>query len=80
MQQGQKRRHTSKLSPNQKIRIKTIQDQFRDRPARYPNAVELVTCYADWAERNEQMFEEIRGLLCYGFFEKDYLKKADYVA
>ena len=26
--------HTAKLSPNQKIRIKTILDQFRDRAAR----------------------------------------------
>ncbi|MCJ7470666.1 hypothetical protein MUO74_09305, partial [Candidatus Bathyarchaeota archaeon] len=46
----------------------------------HPNAIEVVTCYPDWAERNEHMLKEIRGLLCYGFYEKDYLKKADYVA
>jgi hypothetical protein len=47
--------------------------------ASHPNSVEIVTCYPDWAERNERMFEEIRGLLRNGFYEKDYLKKPDYV-
>jgi hypothetical protein len=31
--------------------------------ASHPNGVEVVTYYPDWAERNERMFEEIRGLL-----------------
>lgn len=47
--------------------------------ASHPNAVEIVTCYPDWAERNERMLEEIRGLLRNSFYEKDYLKKPDYV-
>jgi hypothetical protein len=47
--------------------------------ASHPNAVEIVTCYPDWAERNERMLEEIRGLLQNGFYEEDYLKKPDYV-
>jgi hypothetical protein len=47
--------------------------------ASHPNAVEVVTCYPDWAERNERMLDEIRGLLRDGVYEKDYLKKPDYV-
>jgi hypothetical protein len=47
--------------------------------ASHPNAVEIVTCYPDWAERNERMLEEIRDLLRNGFYEKDYLYKPDYV-
>ena len=47
--------------------------------ASHPNAVELVTCYPDWAERNERVLDEIRGLLRDGVYEKDYLKKPDYV-
>jgi hypothetical protein len=48
--------------------------------ASHPNAVEVVCCYPDWAERNERMLEEIRKMLNDGFYEKDYLKKLDYVA
>ena len=47
--------------------------------ASHPNAVELVTCYPDWAERNERVLDEIRGLLRDGVYEKDYLKKPEYV-
>jgi hypothetical protein len=47
--------------------------------ASHPNAVEVVTCYPDWAERNEKVLDEIKGLLREGFYEKDYLKEPDYV-
>lgn len=47
--------------------------------ASYPNRVEVITCYPDWAERNEEVLDEIKGLLREGFYEKDYLKKPDYV-
>ena len=47
--------------------------------ASHPNAVEVVTRYPDWAERNEKVLDEIRGLLRDSFYEKDYLKKPDYV-
>ena len=47
--------------------------------ASHPNGIEVVTCYPDWAERNERMFETIRDLLRNGFYEKDYLKKPEYV-
>jgi len=47
--------------------------------ASHPNGIEAVTCYPDWAERNERMCEEIRGLLRDGFYEKDCLKKPDYI-
>jgi len=46
----------------------------------HPNAVEVVCCYPDWAERNERTLEEIRNLLHNGSYEKDYLKKLEYVA
>jgi len=47
--------------------------------ASHPNAVEVVCCYPDWAERNEHMLEEIRKMLNDGFYEKDYQKKLEYV-
>jgi hypothetical protein len=47
--------------------------------ASHPHAVEVVTCYPDWAERNERVLDEIRGLLRDGVYEKDYLKKPEYV-
>jgi hypothetical protein len=47
--------------------------------ASHPNALEVVTYYPDWAERNERMLEEIRGLHRIGFYEKDYSKKPEYV-
>jgi hypothetical protein len=47
--------------------------------ASHPNAVEVVTCYPDWAERNERILDEIRGLLRDGIYEKDYLEKPDCV-
>jgi hypothetical protein len=45
----------------------------------HPNAVEVLTCYPDWAERNERVLEEIRGLLRDYVYEKDSLKKLEYV-
>ena len=45
----------------------------------HPNGVEVVSCYPDWAERNEKMLEEIRGLLRHDLYQKDYLMKPDYV-
>jgi hypothetical protein len=45
----------------------------------HPNGIEVVACYPDWAERNERMLEEIRGLFRDSFYEKDYSKKPDYV-
>ncbi|MEM2111778.1 MAG: hypothetical protein QXX08_07870, partial [Candidatus Bathyarchaeia archaeon] len=47
--------------------------------ASHPNGVEVVCCYPDWAERNERMLEEIRNMLHNGSYEKDYLKKLEYV-
>jgi len=45
----------------------------------HPNAVEVVCCYPDWAERNERMLEEIKDLLRIDYYEKDYLRKMDYI-
>jgi hypothetical protein len=52
---------------------------FKVGDANHLNAVEVVTCYPDWAERNERMFEEIKGLFRKDFQEKDRFKKPDYV-
>jgi len=45
----------------------------------HPNAVEVVCCYPDWAERNERMLEDLRNLLNNGSYEKDYLKRLEYL-
>ena len=45
--------------------------------ASHPNAVEVVTCYPDWVERNERVLEEMGGLLRDGFYEKDCLNKPE---
>ena len=45
----------------------------------HPNGVEVVCCYPDWAERNERMLEEIKDLLRIDYYEKDYLRKMDYI-
>jgi hypothetical protein len=45
----------------------------------HPNGIEVATCYPDWAERNERMFEEIKELFRKDFQEKDCFKKPDYV-
>jgi hypothetical protein len=45
----------------------------------HPSSVEVDVCYPDWAERNERMFEEIRGLLRGRFHERSNLKKPEYV-
>jgi len=47
--------------------------------ASHPKAVEIVTCYPDWAERNESMLGELQSLLRNSLYEKDYLKKLEYV-
>jgi hypothetical protein len=46
----------------------------------HPNAVEVVCCYPDWAEKNEHMLEEIQRLLRGGFYEKDCSTRLNYVA
>jgi len=45
----------------------------------HPSGVEIITSYPDWAERNEQVLGEIRDLLRNGCYEKDDLRKPDYV-
>jgi len=45
----------------------------------FRSSARVVTCCPDWAERNERIFEEIRDLLRGSSYEKDYLKKPDYV-
>jgi hypothetical protein len=47
--------------------------------ASHPNAVEVVCCYPDWAERNERMLEEIRKMMDDVSYEKDYLKRLEYL-
>jgi hypothetical protein len=47
--------------------------------ASHPNAVEFVTCYPDWAERNERLFEKINDLLIESIFHKNLPKPIDYV-
>jgi hypothetical protein len=46
--------------------------------ASHQNAVEIVTCYPDWAERNEHIHKEIRALFQKGFYGKDHLNKQEY--
>ena len=48
--------------------------------ASHPNAVEVASYYPDWAEKNERILEEIRCLLRDSFYNKDYLKRPDYVS
>jgi hypothetical protein len=38
--------------------------------ASHPKAIEVVTCYPDWAERNEKVLEEVKGLLHNGFYAR----------
>jgi hypothetical protein len=45
----------------------------------HPSAVEVVSCYPDWAERNERLLEEIKGNLLNKFCEGAHLKIQDYV-
>jgi hypothetical protein len=45
----------------------------------HPNSVEVITSYPDWAERNEQVLEEIMHLLRNGFHDRDHMKKPEYV-
>jgi len=48
--------------------------------ASHPKAVEVVTCYPDWAERNEQMLKEIMVLMQDCVYRKGYLSNPDYLA
>jgi hypothetical protein len=52
---------------------------FKVGDASHPSAIEVVACCPDWVERNERMLSELESLLRNGFYEKDYLKKMDYV-
>ncbi|MCJ7631793.1 hypothetical protein MUP77_05265 [Candidatus Bathyarchaeota archaeon] len=45
----------------------------------HPNGVEIVSCYPDWAERNERVLEELRNFLRNDSYEKDYQKRLEYV-
>jgi hypothetical protein len=45
----------------------------------HPNGVEIVSCYPDWAERNESILGELQSLLRNSLYEKDYLKRLEYV-
>ncbi|MEM2112218.1 MAG: hypothetical protein QXX08_10160 [Candidatus Bathyarchaeia archaeon] len=47
--------------------------------ASHPNGVEVVCCYPDWAERNEQFLAEIRNLLCQNKSDKDVCGRPYYV-
>jgi len=47
--------------------------------ASHPNGVEIVSCYPDWAERNEQTLEEILRFLRGGLYEKDCSGRLNYV-
>jgi hypothetical protein len=43
----------------------------------HPDSVEVVACYPDWAERNERLFERLKGLL--EFSAPNKLDKPEYV-
>jgi hypothetical protein len=42
-------------------------------------AVEVISRCPNWAERNERILREIRDLLRNSFYEKDYLKRPEYI-
>jgi hypothetical protein len=46
----------------------------------HPRAVEVISRYPDWAERNENLLEEIKTWLSAGSYRKDFSKKPCYVA
>jgi hypothetical protein len=48
--------------------------------ASHPNAIEVVSCYPDWAERNERFLDEIRQLLSSYHYEKDLSRKPYYIS
>jgi hypothetical protein len=45
----------------------------------HPRALEVISLYPDWAERNENLLKEIETLLNKGLFESRKSKKIDYV-
>lgn len=64
------------------MEIRNIVKELRKQKQEQANkafGVRVVTCCPDWAERNERIFEEIRDLLRGSSYEKDYLRKPDYV-
>ncbi|MEM2112017.1 MAG: hypothetical protein QXX08_09110, partial [Candidatus Bathyarchaeia archaeon] len=48
--------------------------------ASHPNAVEVVCCYPDWAERNEQVLRELLKFVNGNPFERDCYSRLNYVA
>jgi len=49
----------------------------------HPNAVEVIACYPDWAERNERLFEQVNDTLrrlLMPVMPNNLKKKVDYVA
>jgi len=45
----------------------------------HPNGIEIVSCYPEWAERNERVLEELKDLLRNSSYENDTQRKLDYV-
>jgi hypothetical protein len=46
----------------------------------HPNSVEVVSCYPDWAERNERFLNDIKQLLFNFHYDKGPSKKPYYVS
>lgn len=46
----------------------------------HPNAIEVITCYPDWAERNERILKEIKSLLYTSPLNVDCLRELEYVS
>jgi hypothetical protein len=46
--------------------------------ASHPQAVEVLSLYPDWAERNERLLEDVRGSLHQGLYEKNHSTKPGY--
>lgn len=46
----------------------------------HPNGVEIISCYPDWAERNERCLEEIKQFMSHGWSEKNFSQKPYYVS
>ena len=45
----------------------------------HPKGIEVMTCYPDWAEKKERLFEEIKDPLRTATYEKNVLKDQDYI-
>ena len=48
--------------------------------ASHPNGVEIVSCYPDWAEKNERLLDEIKQSLSHYDYGKDFSRKPYYVS